>query len=260
MCRFFVAIGAFSPGEILEALGALREAARHDPYGEALYGESSHGDGWGLFLAALDGSRSLHYRSLRPIYEEDPWGMLAQALPGAPVILMAHARAASEGTPKDLASTHPVHARSRWGDLYLVHNGSFAEGPLEAVVGRWPGPHNDTALAAAALASRIGRRISRQDLEWLLGAEASGANLGIALLGEGIQVVVGSHYRLLGDGRDEHRSRYYRVYRCEYPGGQIYASSTIAELHLRRPCVPMGNGEFHVYEGSGLVDKWVIGP
>lgn len=255
-----VAIGSFEDRELRELLEALRGAAAHDPYGEALHGEASHGDGWGVLIAALDGSRSVHYRSIRPIYGEDPARIsevIPRWAPGERIVVMAHARAASEGSPVNLMSTHPVHAHSPWGDLYLVHNGEFlrerlgdGEDPARAL-------RSDTWSAAVALASRIRGRISRDDLEWLLGAEDAGANLGAALLGgDSVQVVVGSHYPLLGDGRDADRERYYRLYRCDFPGGAAYASSTVAELLTKRGCSPIRNGEFHSYVGSDAYDVW----
>jgi len=163
---------------------ALREAAAYDPCGEALYGERSHDDGWGILIARLDGSAALHHRSTRPIFSSgsDPESVIPGWAAGAPVVLMAHARKASEGTPVDLASAYPVHASSAWGDLYIVHNGSFDRGKLDSLIGE-AAPHSDTWAAAVALASRIRGGVSRRDLEWLLGAERTGANLGIALLG-----------------------------------------------------------------------------
>ena len=258
-----VAIGSFEEGELRELVAALRDAAAHDPYGEALYGEVSHGDGWGILIAALEGSRSLHYRSTRPIYGEDSVHIseiIPRWAPGARVVVMVHARAASEGSPVNLMSTHPVHAHSPWGDLYMIHNGQFLRERLGDPSGQGPmrALHNDTWSAAVALASRIEGRISRGDLEWLLEAEDTGANLGVVLLGgDRTQVVVGSHYSLLGDGRDADRERYYRLYRCGFPGGTVYASSTVAELHMgARRCSSVDNGEFHSYVGSDEYDVW----
>jgi len=229
VCRMLVAVGRFEAGELRSMVRALREAAAYDPYGEALYGERSHDDGWGILIARLDGSAALHHRSTRPIFSSgsDPESAIPGWAAGAPVVLMAHARKASEGTPVDLASTHPVHASSAWGDLYIVHNGSFDRGKLDGLIGE-AAPHSDTWAAAVALASRIRGGISRRDLEWLLGAERTGANLGIALLGAaaGPQVIVGSHYRLRGDASDPDLERYYRLYECASDGGTIYASST----------------------------------
>jgi glutamine amidotransferase len=258
-----LAIGSFKEGELRELVEALRSAAAHDPYGEALYGEVSHGDGWGILIATLDGSRSLHYRSTRPIYGGDPVH-ISEIIPhwasGEHIVAMAHARAASEGSPVNLMSTHPVHAHSPWGDLYMIHNGQFLRERLGD-----PGDrvstyalYNDTWSAAVALASRIEGRISRGDLEWLLEAEDTGANLGVALLGgDHAQIVVGSHYSLLGDDMDADREQYYRLYRCGIPGGTVYASSTVAELHMgTRRCSFVDNGEFHSYVGSDEYDVW----
>ncbi|MFP3235753.1 MAG: hypothetical protein RXR74_05105 [Nitrososphaeria archaeon] len=258
MCRMLVAVGRFEAGELRSMVRALREAAAYDPYGEALYGERSHDDGWGILIARLDGSAALHHRSTRPIFSSgsDPESAIPGWAAGAPVVLMAHARKASEGTPVDLASTHPVHASSAWGDLYIVHNGSFDRGKLDGLIGE-AAPHSDTWAAAVALASRIRGGISRRDLEWLLGAERTGANLGIALLGAaaGPQVIVGSHYRLRGDASDPDLERYYRLYECASDGGTIYASSTVVELHMgTRGCRALGNGEFH--SRAGGLEVW----
>ncbi|MGC9076658.1 MAG: class II glutamine amidotransferase [Conexivisphaera sp.] len=263
VCRMAVAIGSFEDGELRELVEALRGAAAHDPYGEALYGEVSHGDGWGILVATLDGSRSLHYRSTHPIYGEDPAHiseLIPSWAPGEHIVVMVHARAASEGSPVNLMSTHPVHAHSPWGDLYMIHNGQFLRERLGNPGGRASvqALYNDTWLAVVVLASRMEGYISRGDLESLLEAEDTGANLGVALLGgDRAQVVVGSHYSLLGDDRDADRERYYRLYRCGFPGGAVYASSTVAELHMgTRRCSSMDNGEFHSYVGSDGYDVW----
>ncbi|MGC9191772.1 MAG: class II glutamine amidotransferase [Conexivisphaera sp.] len=257
MCRMLVAIGRFGAPELRSMLAALSAAAAHDPYGEALYGERSHGDGWGMLVARLDGSAALHHRSVRPIYSSDPGGIVPEWADGSPVLMVAHARAASEGTPVDLAAAHPVHASSRWGDLYVAHNGSFDRGRLDALLGE-AAPHSDTWAAALLLASKVRGSISRGDLEWLIGMESTGANLGIALLGPGgPQLVVGSHYALLGDDMDGARERYYRLYECARGAGTFYASSTVVELHTGTGgCRIVDNGEFHNYAGSGEPERW----
>jgi glutamine amidotransferase len=259
-----VAVGSFGAQELRSMVRALRDAAARDPYGEALYGERSHGDGWGILTARLDGSAVLHHRSIHPIYspDSDPEAAIPGWAAGVPAILMAHARAASEGTPVDIASTHPVHASSGWGDLYVVHNGSFDRGELDRAIGE-AAPHSDTWAASVALASRIRGRVSRGDLEWLLGAELTGANLGIALLGSaaGPQVIVGSHYRLRGDASDPDVERYYRLYQCASDGGVVYASSTVAEFHLGTSgCRMLANGEFHSRAGigAGEPERWAL--
>ncbi len=52
MCRMAVLIGQFNDAEetIVETAEALAKAASMDPYGDKLYGEKRHRDGWGGFL------------------------------------------------------------------------------------------------------------------------------------------------------------------------------------------------------------------
>ncbi len=247
----------FVPGIV----DSLVKAASNDPYGDALYGERQHRDGWGFLLLGFGGSRRVvYYRSLRPIFEDSATEVVAQALSGldagSTVVLMIHARAASTNTPINIPSTHPVMYVTRAGsELYMIHNGSFMKDLIVrelGVDGGFASRFNDTYIANMALAQRLGvDDVDRDALSWLLGRVKTGANLGLALVGgQFVNVVVGSYYRLLGDGKDGVRSTYYKFYRCSVPGGVLYASSTVIDYY--RPqfvgdCWVLGNGEYHSY-------------
>ncbi len=269
MCRMVLAIGRVGDGEvILDLVRSLVRAASMDPYGKEFLDEEQHRDGWGLLIVGVRDSAisMLHHRSVRPIFEDDPVGIVESFLKGfvGTVVMMAHARAASTGTPINLFSTHPVRAVTNSGsELYMIHNGSFNKDLLLKAVdmpSNAAARYNDTYVANLALARRVGDDIDRDDLAWLLNYVRTAANLGITLIGnDRVLFITGSYYRLFNDGREVARERYYRFYNCEVSGLSIYASSTVIDHY--RPgkltnCRALANGEYHKYvlRGNGEVE------
>jgi glutamine amidotransferase len=248
---------------LTDVVESLRKAASSDPIAAEFLGEDRHGDGWGALIIGFRDSKpsAFHYRSVRPIFEEDPVGIIKpylSSLVGGTVVVMVHARAASTGTPVNVFSTHPVKAVTRGGsELYMMHNGSFNKDDILKLLnlGDLAGRYNDTYIANLALAGRVSNDVNRDDLAWLLNYTRTGANLGVVLVGDGVaSVVVGSYFRLMGDGKDELRERYYRLYHCNANDLWVYTSSTLIE-HYRptelRDCRPLINGEYHKYVVSG---------
>ncbi|AFL96139.1 hypothetical protein CL1_1944 [Thermococcus cleftensis] len=126
MCRILFAVGEGS--EIRPLLGALVKSARHDPYRERRNGKKQHADGWGYVLLK-DGSVR-HYRSLRPVFEDD---RAVESLEGELegfVALMVHARAASQGD-RSLYNVQPFAFSTRRGfSFWLMHNGDLDKGAI----------------------------------------------------------------------------------------------------------------------------------
>jgi len=138
-------------------LRALAEAAADDPLLQKLSRrDSSHGDGWGL--AAFLGDRLLHYKSATPIWEDRALDALASLL-AAPVVLVAHARKASRGTPLGVGAAHPFPLDTRDGGvLFVAQNGGVAVDKLAGLVEEKPLLDSvDTFVYSVALAERLKR-------------------------------------------------------------------------------------------------------
>ncbi|WP_297497756.1 class II glutamine amidotransferase [Thermococcus sp.] len=121
MCRILFAMG---DGDELKPLAeALRKSAEYDPYRERKSGKTSHADGWGYVILREDGIA--HYRSPRPIFEDERgFSGLLDNLRGE-AVLMAHARAASQGA-KSLFNAQPLSFSSRKGfSFWFSHNGDL---------------------------------------------------------------------------------------------------------------------------------------
>ena len=260
-----------------DIVNGLIKAASNDPYGSRLYGEAQHSDGWGkVTLLSRRGSEPVLavHRSVNPIYlDPSSKPLLGTLMNGDGVFIeMIHARAASTGTPINLFSTHPVHAVTSTGDeVYMIHNGSFKKEELIKLLdlGDWAKvKYNDTFMANLALARRVINNITIDDLKWLLGFMRTGANLGVMLVKpDTVQVIVGSHYARLNDGKDKERDDYYRLYWCRIGESSIYASSTIIDYyrpHGLSNCEPLNNGEYHSYNVNPrtgeivLSGRWLI--
>ncbi|GAB6944157.1 class II glutamine amidotransferase [Vulcanisaeta sp. JCM 14467] len=269
MCRLAVAFGRFSNArEVLTSIGAsLVRAASMDPYGRDFLSEERHSDGWGVFLLRVGKSSALYHRSVKPIFVDNAVdvieGFLSNVGGDDAVLAMMHARAASTGTPINIFSTHPVRAETTDGyELYMIHNGSFYRDDIAREVGidkEYAGRFNDTYIANLALARRVKDDINRDDLAWLLRFVRTGANLGIALVRDGlVTLIVGSYYRVVDDEKKIFRERYYRLYQCELPGGFVYASSTVIDFYSPNfvgNCRVLSNGEYHKYYiyGDGMI-------
>ena len=275
MCRLAVAFGRFSNArEILIDVGSsLVKAASMDPYGKDFLNEEKHSDGWGVLLLKISNSSALYHRSVKPIFMDNAvdiiGGFLSNVNGDDAVLAMMHARAASTGTPINIFSTHPVRAETTNGyELYMIHNGSFYRDDIAREVGidkEYAGRFNDTYIANLALARRVKDDINRDDLAWLLRFVRTGANLGIALVRDGlVTLIVGSYYRVVDDEKKVFRERYYRLYQCELPGGFVYASSTVIDFYKPNfisNCYALSNGEYHKYYiyGDGtikFVEAW----
>lgn len=156
MCRM-VALAVRGDFDARAWLRALAEAASNDPLLQKLSSrDASHNDGWGL--AALTGNRLLHYRSAAPIWEDAALETLASLL-AAPVVLIAHARKASRGTPLGVGAAHPFPLDTRDGGvLFVAQNGGVAVDKLAGLIEEKPLLDSvDSFVYSVALAERLGR-------------------------------------------------------------------------------------------------------
>ncbi|MGC8902105.1 MAG: class II glutamine amidotransferase [Fervidobacterium sp.] len=86
--------------------------------------ESPHNDGWGCVLS--DGSKTLQYKSIKPIYQDD---LGLTKIDEEFKIGIIHARLASKGLPKTTLQLHPFHKKG----MYFAHNGTIKSAKRENV-------------------------------------------------------------------------------------------------------------------------------
>jgi predicted glutamine amidotransferase len=121
MCRVLFAVG--NGEEMAPLVDAFVRASEKDPYKEARGKKPYHGDGWGYVLFKNNSVR--HYRSLRPVFEDENGVKALKGELDGFVILMAHSRAISQGE-KSLLNTQPFAFSTRRGfSFWLYHNGDL---------------------------------------------------------------------------------------------------------------------------------------
>ena len=134
MCRILFAVGEGK--EIRPLLMALVKSAEDDPYRERRNGKRQHADGWGYVLLK-DGSVR-HYRSERPVFRDDNAVESLEAELEGFVLLMVHARAASQGD-RSLYNVQPFAFSTRRGfSFWLMHNGDLDKGAIIELAGLNP--------------------------------------------------------------------------------------------------------------------------
>lgn len=243
---------------------SLVNAAKKDPYGQALFGgtEISHRDGWGWVALHL-GSRgtALHFgRSTAPIYEDPSINTprSVSLLPGGKAALMIHARAASRGMPINIFSTHPVETTTSNGyRLFLIHNGSVDKEELLRILNIDPRSneakiYNDTYFLAQYMAKKISRDIDLSIIHEAVRLTKTALNIGVVLIKEQeAWVAVGSFYKAKDD---EVRRNYYKIYRGKTQDLVIYSSSTLIDFYKPNIDIEweeLENGRFEIYRISG---------
>jgi len=266
LCRMLIMV---DNGELLSLrsllLASLVEASREDPYFHELYGKYSHSDGWGaLVLDVGSGMRLVTVKSLTPIFEDNLKVLdLSRSSRAVEVI---HARAASENTPVNLFSTHPIEVSTAGGyKILLAHNGSVDKNGLARRVGYNDieyNLYNDTYFLAKFVAKRVeeylglGGGISHHEVSNIfkrilkdsLNYVRTALNIALLLMmKDKAYLLVGSYYR----GENERSKRYYRMYLGNIGDSRVYASSTLVEHY--KPAVKvewreLRRGEYHLYE------------
>ncbi|BCU67776.1 class II glutamine amidotransferase [Sulfolobales archaeon HS-7] len=128
MCRMFAYYGQ-SAERLLSLFGSLQRSAERD-----FRCNHPHDDGWGIVLLTKD--KLMHYRSLRPIYDEEfPFNLRDEEM-----MTIVHARKASPNSPRGVQFSHPFVLTNHNGTYFMAHNGSVDkqslsnERDLESVV------------------------------------------------------------------------------------------------------------------------------
>lgn len=120
MCRILLAVGnGYRMRPLVEA---LIKSSENDPYKAARGKGSQHKDGWGYVLVSRDSI--VHYKSSKPIFEDDEAKRLMNSLPSFGALIL-HSRAASQGKVNSF-NAQPFSYASPYGyQLYFMHNGDL---------------------------------------------------------------------------------------------------------------------------------------
>ncbi|AEH25135.1 class II glutamine amidotransferase [Pyrococcus yayanosii] len=246
MCRILIAVGeGFRMRPLVEA---TIKAAENDPYKAARGKGNQHKDGWGYVL--LTKESLTHYRSTKPIFEDDKAYKLKDSLKGFSVLLL-HARAASQGNKK-LFNVQPFSYPSPHGyQLFFMHNGDLRKDLiLEGL--RLPKEEfkdvSDSFVAGLYLSLFL--RDTEKDsilerMALLKPTVITSLNTGgVFVTPEGDVKVFGTAYMREEHWEEESEKNYMRV--LEFYGADLFALvSSTAELYTFLPLDPAENGTLY---------------
>ena len=252
MCRLLV----FSAKEdmltqVKDLVNAFVKASENDPHLAEVTGGKfrSHNDGWGYALIGEwinGGIQVLHYRSLKPVYEDlDGLYKLVNTLERLKwVSALLHSRKVSQGYGKTLNDVHPFHAVNPEGiDIWLAHNGSININNLNSQLSDFPSSRADSLALTIHLSKFLMKNFNTRLKELLINEVVKTAlSLGILIMeAYKLPKLKALNFNIY-EGRDEVRARYYRLYSYFKEGLEAVASSTVTEI-FGRSKKPLRNGE-----------------
>jgi len=267
MCRIAIYIGSKEKfGEIYKpVIDSFREVSRYDWIFERYSGEKSHSDGWGFLGYNIEKSSVSHYRSMTPFYEDDldildGW---LESVDGD-IVFLLHVRAGSPNMAKNIFSVHPIYIESPSGSqIYLIHNGTLYKEALARLIGEDVNSprykiYNDTYYVGRLIADmKVFSSAKLQNILEILRQPKylySAFNFGLLWLSEKTNfLIVGPLYR-----RDKGSQLidYYRLYKVEEEGYDLYISSTNREWLEKRGFKfgfrEVDNGFITIYPGLKL--------
>ncbi|WP_457742039.1 class II glutamine amidotransferase [Thermococcus sp.] len=254
MCRILFARGQ---GEKIQGLfEALVRSAENDPYRARRSGKRQHRDGWGYVLLRDDSV--YHYRSTRPIFNDPERFRLIKQLEGN-VVLMAHARAASQGSV-NILNTQPFQFSSCNGfSFWFMHNGDLNKEELLRTENL-----NTRGLEGAsdsyAFAVYLCRSLNKLDDNNTLKHYSRGAKLSRTTFNTGTLFVTQRKWKALVTAymvekylKDKDHWNYARLIKLN--DGEIFAlASSTLELYFKARWENVANGEVYFIE-QGRIKK-----
>jgi glutamine amidotransferase len=198
--------------DVRELHAGLKRACANDPTLPAVAaGCSRHCHGWGYVIHADNGL--FHYRTARPIYEDDT------ALPKLEGVIRAifHGRFASKPELAGAIFSHPFMAATDGAILFLAHNGGVeADGlPERKVDSEWV---LEQIVHAGGVAPALPKLIDRTK---------SALNLLMLTIDRKTGTPAVLQYFHYFKPKEEGKAAYYRMYLGEMPGGHALVSSTL---------------------------------
>lgn len=253
MCRVLIARASTQTGvRLLEKLVDLHlKASENDHLLASLTGgDGRHCHGYGYFLLVDYGyGWILHYTrfdsagyikdserackvNLARMKSESK--RLRGMLEGAKrAILLLHSRRASRGMPRGTLNAHPFMANivgpRRYGELFLIHNGSVHSEPIAAELGLNPDSYTDSRLLTLWIARNMEKGLTLRDsLQKATRFTKRAFVVGVIYVSKaGIDVLAASH---LPEDLDEKRIAYYEPYLVDADGLRAVASPTIIDI------------------------------
>lgn len=209
-CRMFGYCGELE-ADVHALFAGLKRACANDPMLPAVAeGCSRHCDGWGYVIHADNGL--FHYRTSRPVYEDD--AVLPKLQGGIRAIF--HGRFASDPDLSGHIFSHPFMAANRGEVMFLAHNGGVDPDPLPArtVDSEWVLEeiirHGDIAAALPKL-----KQHTRTAL-----------NLLLLTIGRGKETPASLQYFHYFKPTEPDKAAYYQLFLGSMPGGRALVSST----------------------------------
>jgi len=256
MCRF---ITFYCEGEQCSTLNrfirALVESSQNDPYLHMFSKRYRHEHGWGYAIACFEEDFSTIFfgKSLKPIYNDDLAGKIAEYLEKYEVCLgMIHSRLASKKEPINIYSTQPFHHNlGKHGHLWFIHNGSVDKESLAKILNKEEllKTHSDSYFASLLVAKNI---IAKQDLvKAVIGVLVyvrTAFNVGIMILNNNGSKLFTLNYFT---PKMKYFKDYYKLYSVSKGNTKIIASSTIIDFYLKEELSnahAFHNGEAHLWE------------
>ena len=221
MCRMIAYVGKGDAG-LPRLFSAFREGSKCDPYVAPALGPeyTCHPNGWGY--AIYDGLNLHHFRSSRPVWEEE---VQLPAVAGQTVYAIFHSRLASDPRLKSPISSHPFIAPTDEAILLLAHNGGVEEDEpaVKGVV------DSEWALGVIAKAGSLKKALP------LLKERTrrnSALNLIVLAIPRNQAAPPEVHCLNYFKTEDAGRKAYYTMYRAEAGNGEVFFSSTFKPLGL----------------------------
>ncbi len=214
-----------------------------------------HEHGWGYAIACFEEDFSTIFfgKSLKPIYNDDLAGKIAEYLEKYEVCLgMIHSRLASKKEPINIYSTQPFHHNlGKHGHLWFIHNGSVDKESLAKILNKEEllKTHSDSYFASLLVAKNI---IAKQDLvKAVIGVLVyvrTAFNVGIMILNNNGSKLFTLNYFT---PKMKYFKDYYKLYSVSKGNTKIIASSTIIDFYLKEELSnahAFHNGEAHLWE------------
>lgn len=207
-CRMFGYAGK-SQKDLQALYSGLKRACANDPTLQAVApGCSRHCHGWGYVIHAENGL--FHYRSARPVYDDD---VVLPELQGE-IRAIFHGRYASNEKLLGHIFSHPFMASTNNEIVFLAHNGGVTpDSPQERAV--------DSEWVLEEFA-----RNGEASLTKIKNSTKSALNLLILKVGRGAGTHASLQYFHFFKPKEPGKADYYNMYVGSMPGGRALVSST----------------------------------
>jgi predicted glutamine amidotransferase len=222
MCRMIAFVGSVDV-DLSRIFSTFRAGSECDPYAAAAFGpkHTCHPDGWGY--AIYDGVHLHHFRSSRPVWQEE---FKLPPIQGPNVYAVFHSRLASNPSLNAPVASHPFVAAGDSEILLLAHNGGVetdASAPKDMVDSEW-------ALGAIAKAGSLEKALPQLKERT---KHNSALNLMVLAIPRDQTLPPAVHCLNFFKTEVPERIAYYTMYTADLGGGKVFFSSTFKDLGFK---------------------------